>query len=298
MNKAIKKDEEDKDEQPVATPTDLDAIHEKTILDLEAEGQAANKDDEEEEVKDVKPSEDDEEEDDEGDEAEVKDAIIKDKADKDQEVEAEERKKQEESDAEELKPKDIPKVKVKDYDGNVHEFETIDEIPDDFEPSSYKEYGKAIRDLTNRENEVRADQQRIETAKETKERNDRIDRIQAQWNKEIEALVKQGKIAKDEEEKQDMVNEVYKTMTAEMKEGRSVDSFLQAFEITQYRKSAEDKTKRKEELVKQKKARGGKVMSSGGAAPSGQSGVGGKTFEAPPSGVSLDDVHARVLGSL
>jgi hypothetical protein len=290
MTKQINKDE---DEKEVITPTDLDAVHEKAIHDLETG------DSEDDDIKDKGDQDDDDagEVKDKKDEKELEEEEEP-KVDKDQLVKEVDKQPEDEVEDEELKPKEFDKIKVKDYEGNEHEFATIDEVPDDFEPSSYKEWGKAVKELTIREDKVAKEEERINQLKSNRESQERIKKIQEEWDKEIEALTKEGALAKDEAERKEMIDEVYRTMRDEMDAGRRIDSFTQAYEITAYRKFNEDKTKRKQEVVKEKKTRGGRVLSSGGAAPSGNSSNAGKTFEAPPSGVSLDDVHAKVLGSL
>ena len=71
-------------------------------------------------------------------------------------------------------PELLPKVKVKDSEGNIQEFESLEEIPDDFEPFSYKEYGIAVGKLTERAIEQKQKDRDAEQARVDAETHERL----------------------------------------------------------------------------------------------------------------------------
>jgi hypothetical protein len=263
------KKEDDKKEEVVATPTDLEAEHAKAQRLLEEEELKANDEDEEEQDSDdeeLKANDEDEEEQDSDDEEEVKPK-------------------------EDIKADDTPpapqKISVKDSDGKTHEFASLDEVPDDFEPETYKSWGIFVADMAVLEKNRQDDLKSVEELNAKTEREASIKAMQDGWDKEIAEL----KIEKDKADK------VFALMGEELEAGRRIDSFTHAYEIYEYRHREDEVEKKKQEEVVAKKKAGSKVMGSGSGVATDPK-TQGRTIEAPPRGVSLDDVHAKVLGSL
>jgi len=192
----------------------------------------------------------------------------------------------------------IPKVKVKDSEGVVHEFSSTDEIPDDFEPSTYKDFAVATSKLAQREIAVDKAVADDKTDKDEKARLKRIDEVSAGWKQELGKLRESGKIDKDEAKSKDVVDGIYQVMQDEMNAGTPVRNLTQAFEIYQYRESIKKDDERVKSNNDEKKRRGAMVLPGGGANPGKPNPRSGKVFEAPPTGVSLDQVHERTLSQL
>jgi hypothetical protein len=283
------KPNDNEDKKEVITPTDLEEVHAKAVEDIDKEvtDDDADKSEEVSDAKDEEPN----------DEPDTKDEEADDKADEpkpEPKVEVP-TSPEEEPDIVSAVQEKIPKIKVKDSEGKEHEFASTDEIPDDFEPETYKAFAVATSKLAQREIAVEREVKKAQTEKIDKERNERIEKIKEQWDVDLKALVKSGDIPKDEAEQKPVVDGVYKIMQDEMTAGRPVNSFTQAFEIYSYRQSLEDKKKSQEKINDEKKKRGAMILPGGSANP-GKAKT--KVFEAPPSGVSLDQVHEKVLGSL
>lgn len=193
--------------------------------------------------------------------------------------------------------KELPKVVVRDSGGTSHEFETIEDIPDDFEPFSYKEYAIAVNKFTKRELALEDQGRKLEAAKEQDETEKRIKQVQAEWDADIAKLAGEGLLEKDEAKRKQTVDEVFVLMQDAMNKGRSFASFEQAFEVYAYRQGVKDKEVEKAKTIAEKKKRGGMIQGGGSAAvgkPSGSA----KVLEAPPTGLSLDQVHERAMNSL
>lgn len=269
--------DESKDEQELTL--DLDQAHDKAIHELDKEEELdeegdKEKDEDEEKNEEEGPEDKDEEDDDVSEESPA-DSI-------------------DEEEDELVLPIDETKISVKDSDGNVQEFDSLEDIPDDFEPFSYKEFGLAVGKLTERGIERKAAERKAEKDQKAKEKEKRLTKMKKTWDDDLEALIKEGEIDKDDNK--EVVDGVYKVMQEELLADRPASSFRQAYEIYSYRENKKAIAKHKEKLNKEKKARGAKVQpgGSGVSTPSNKS----KVFEAPPSGVSLDQVHEKVLNSL
>lgn len=274
----IKPNEDDKkpEEKPVVTPTDLDAVHEKAQHDI----------DNEEPVDEVVPEEKEE-------------PVIEkpeEKPEEDAPVQVPEEPKEE--------PVVVPpieeepeKVSIKDSDGKIQEFASIKDIPDDFEPFSYKEFAVGINKLTELglEQKQSAKQKAEEDAKA--ERDARIDKIKEGWQKDQDALIKQGLIPAEEEKNQPIIDGVFTVMQEEMNNNGTTLGFKTAYEIYAHRESLKVKDEEIKAKNDEKKRRGAFVQPGGSTTPSAPSKK-GKVFEAPPTGMSLDQVHENVLGSL
>lgn len=271
--------DESKDEQELTL--DLDQAHEKAIHELDKEEEEEEDEEEgEEKDEDKEKNEEDEPKDKEEEEDDVSETPPADSIDEEED--------------ELVLPIDETKISVKDSDGNVQEFDSLEDIPDDFEPFSYKEFGLAVGKLTERGIERKAAERKAEKDQEAKEKEERLTKMKKTWDDDLEALIKEGEIDKDDNK--EVVDGVYKVMQEELLADRPASSFRQAYEIYSYRENKKAIAERKEKLNKEKKARGAKVQpgGSGVSTPSNKS----KVFEAPPSGVSLDQVHEKVLNSL
>lgn len=262
---------------------DLGQAHEKAIHELDKEEELDEEEDKPDDKKDE--GEDEKEDEEQKDESKDKDEDVSEELPADSIDEEED---------ELVLPIDETKISVKDSDGNVQEFDSLEDIPDDFEPFSYKEFGLAVGKLTERGIERKAAERKAEKDQEAKEKEERLTKMKKTWDDDLEALIKEGEIDKDDNK--EVVDGVYKVMQEELLADRPASSFRQAYEIYSYRENKKAIAERKEKLNKEKKARGAKVQpgGSGVSTPSNKS----KVFEAPPSGVSLDQVHEKVLNSL
>lgn len=202
-----------------------------------------------------------------------------------------------ELDTDTLKPGD-GKVAVKSFDGKTYYFNSLDEIPEDFEPSSYKETMRAGKEFARKE---QADEVATETAKVTAqqaEAKQRADDLQESWEKDATTLVQAGVLPNKPDELEAAKEEVYSYIEAEMKKGNIITNFNQAYKAMKYDERIEQDKADQKKSNDLKKKRGGMVQSgSGGSSPSTNSNK-GRTIEAPPAGIGLDAVHNRAIESL
>lgn len=193
------------------------------------------------------------------------------------------------------------KVMVKDIDGETYFFNSIDEVPNDFEPANAKEWGQAVQKMADN---VRAREELKEQSARAQGEQLRLERaqeIRSQWQAEQQDLVNSGDLPKDEKERQAILDGVMGVINGELEKGRAVGSWTQAYEMYQFRQSKEThaatKQAEKEAIDKQNKLkseRGSKIQSGGQAAPSGRPTV----REGIPTGTTLDQVHAAALMDL
>jgi hypothetical protein len=191
-----------------------------------------------------------------------------------------------------------PKVQIKDYEGNVHEFDKIEDVPDDFEPASYKEWGVAVQNFVHKDAAERKQLDAIEKTKADKERIERINEIKAEWDKEVVALTADKRLPEDAKERAKVIDSVYNLMGEENKQGRQIDSFTHAYEIYNYRQGLKQQDDDRQKAIDIKKSKGSMVMSSGSGVSGEAKPKQGRVIEAPPTGISLDAIHENVLGSL
>jgi len=301
-DKSEEKKDETKKEEEVLT---LAQVHDKTVIELENEETKEGDDDGAKDDKDAAGDDDkgdksDAEADKGGDKADAgKDdkadvgASVPDKSVEDSPVPAEPAV---ELDTDTTK-KGPGKIPVKDSDGATHYFNDFDEIPEDFEPATYKEWGRAVQKFTDKGQSDRKEVADAEVKKVENEQATRIQAIKDDWAKDEKSLVDQKLISDDPKERQVVVEAVHAVMNAKLEKGKVVD-FETAFEIYSANKGKEDDKAVVDKKNDDKKKRAGMVAGSGSGAsaskPTGQ----GRTIEAPPSGLSLDDIHNSVLGSL
>lgn len=185
------------------------------------------------------------------------------------------------------------KVAVKDSEGNTFYFNNIDEVPDDFEPASYKEAARMGQEFALKADRDAKAAEAARIEKQTKENQAEIDAVTASWDKDIDTLTKGGVLPADEKEREVRIGDTYAYISKKLADGVVVDSFAEAHKAMMWDRQQEAEAQRKAEAAKLKKEQGGKVM-SGSPASSGKP----KVFQAPPAGVSLDAVHAHHSGLL
>lgn len=270
----------------------LEEVHAKAVHEIEEDDQKENEEEQEqeeeqqeEEPEDSQESEEDSQDDTEEDseEAEVPTVPTEEPEEKADPVQAEQ--------------EEIPKVVIKDSEGREHEFESAEDIPDDFEPFSYKELAVGTTKLAERQARVRQNAIEAEEKEAEKQRTEAIAKTRAKWESELNDLVKAGMLDKDKNKRQADVDGIYTIMQESINEGSTISSFKQAYEIYKYRKSQEKEDKTV--VNEQKKKAGSRVMPGGGSkAPASSKPGGGKVIQAPPSGVSLDAIHDSILSNL
>jgi hypothetical protein len=179
------------------------------------------------------------------------------------------------------------KVAIKNSDGVVNYFNNVDEIPEDFEPATYKEFGKAMVDLTDKRISDKKDAEKREESNRLAESQKEVKSLTDQWDNDITVLTKGGILPEDAVEREKEIGDVYAYMGKKAGDGVLVDSFAEAHKAMKYEQLKEAEKivqKAKDEEVKEK---GGKIMSGNG-------GTSVKTKTEPlPMGVGLDAVHAR-----
>lgn len=308
MSKPPVDDEKPKDDDKEVESTDLNEIHDKVVADL-LEDNGDNEEDEDDsdkdgdaDTKEVKDGDDDS--DGEGDADAGDDKPGDDKPDEDQNPTPKEEPapKAPEPAAEldtDTKKAGKDKIAVKSYEGETLYFNSLEEVPDDFEPASYKEWGKAVQKFTEKEQAERVIAQDEAVRKQKEENDARVKEIKDGWQKDIDQLVADKLMPEDKKERDEISKEVFALMDAELLKGRILD-FAPAFEIYQYRNGSKERDEKIKKQNDEKKKRGSRVQGSGtgGGQGSNKQSTAGRTIEAPPSGLSLDDIHSHTLGSL
>lgn len=256
--------EEIKDEKPKDKPN-LDQVHESEQRKVDAED--AGEDKKEDEKVEEKPEEEVEEVEDKEEE------VIEEKPEKPVKI-------------------DPKKVSVKAFDGKTHQFDSLDEVPDDFEPASYKEWGRAVLDFDRK---AKDDKQQADN--EAKEQLDKDNAkaakdLEKSWETDIKDLAKEGLLPKDLKERGEAAQEVYDYMQSQVDKGVVVNNFREAFKAVSYEKMAKEKADKDKKANDLKKQRGGMVQSGG--APNSRPGV----RRGPPPGVSLDQLHQHTIANL
>ena len=268
-------------EEENVLPVDLDEVHEKNVRELDEEL--------EKELDEVVPK--DEPKDEEPvDEPEDEPVTPEQKP----EVQVPEEVKEEPADVSALE-EELHKVSIRNSDGKVQEFASVDDIPDDFEPYSYKDFAVGVNKLTELAIEKKESAREKARLQEEAEAAKRIDAIKKGWDDEIEVLVKNGSLDKEEATQKAEVDAVFELMVEERGAGRQIESFTQAYEIYQFRKMKKEQQENKQKSNDEKKKYGSRIQPGGSPPPTNTK---GKVFEAPPAGVSLDQVHEKVLGIL
>lgn len=195
------------------------------------------------------------------------------------------------------------KAKFTDAEGNVFHVTDVDQLPDDFEPKSFKDNMKSLQTLSKVQDQAVKDQVAFEDAQAAQGRDQQIKQLTESWNKDIKVLTDTKKLPEAEADRKKVIDGVYSLMQEEMNNGRRIDSFEHAFEIYSFRNPLDtaDKEAARKEKVAEIKAKGSKVMGggpAGGKSTSTKSNYGGRTITAPPPGLTLDDIHMKAVGSL
>jgi hypothetical protein len=193
------------------------------------------------------------------------------------------------------------KVAIKNADGETFYFNSTEEVPDDFEPVSYKALMEGTKALMRKEDSDAqaakdADEQRLadESAKRAKD-------MQDSWDKDVKTLTDDGVFPKDPKENEAMQGEVLDYISDQLKKGRVLTDFSQAYKAMMYDKEQVEKKTETKKKNDTKSKRGSVVQ--GGSGGSGESNQatgrgGGRVLEAPPSGAGLDAVHQRATADL
>lgn len=187
---------------------------------------------------------------------------------------------------------ELPVVKVRDSDGKQHEFTTFDDVPDDFEPFSYKDQALMSAGLTRNELKRDQDVRDLESKKAKADEDRRIKEVQDRWDQEIADLVEEGAFKADDKE---TIGGVYAYMGKKAEEGKVFDSFEHAY-IKYSKEEGLDKTKEtKKQEGADKRAKGAMVAGGGKPAAPQVSPTGNRVFDAPTAGTTLDQVHSKYL---
>jgi hypothetical protein len=297
----------------------LDDVHERVMNDLDQEDpdEGGNDDDK---AKDDAKGDDSGNADDSDDDADASSGEDKDKkgGDADDDTSGKDDSSEEDKDQDKDPPKskvaDPPKIDKPEVDTDItkpgkykqefvdinddkHYVSDLDELPDDFEPKNFKEYGKAIQGVQQKQAEYNRDDYNYRKAEAHKQTDEDLEKLQESWDKDIATLDKDGILPKDKSAKQKEVEAVYDLMEGELKKGNVIDSFKSAHEMYKYREGKKKDAQKKDDQVKDVKKRGSKVM-GGSSAGANTNSSGGKTREAPPQGSSLDDVHEHVMNNV
>lgn len=178
---------------------------------------------------------------------------------------------------------DKDKVAIKAFDGKTFYFNSLDEIPEDFEPANYKALMSGTKALMRKEDADAKTLQESQQKQQQAEVDQRALNLQDRWDKEQKELN-----ITDKKE----VDAVYKYMEKKLQMGVPIESFTEAYKAYNYDKLIKEREDEDKDLADRKKARGSRVQ--GGNSNSN------KPIErqAPPTGLSLDAVHAKALRDL
>ena len=195
------------------------------------------------------------------------------------------------------------KVSIKSADGKTYHFNNLAEVPDDFEPFTYKELMNGVAALNKKEtkDEVVAEAKAEADAKAADEAETlkRTEAMQNEWEADASDLTSAGFFPKDPKKNEAAKEEVYDYIEAELKQGNIFTNFKQAYKSMMFDKDETQKNQDQAKINDLKKERGS-VVQPGGTAPSAPvtNNRRGKVLEAPPSGAGLDAVHTNVINNL
>lgn len=189
------------------------------------------------------------------------------------------------------------KIAVKAFDGSTLYLNSLDELPEDFEPASYKQFGVAVQQLTDKAQSQRFADQAAADLKTEQDAQAAIDAnakaIGVSWNNDIDRLTATGVLPNDEAKRQPILDEVYGYIQDQVNKGVVVDNFEMAYKTVMYDKMVAKQAEDQKKLDAAKKQRGGLVQGGGSAeAPRG------RYVEAPPAGTTLDQVHEKYTHQL
>lgn len=200
------------------------------------------------------------------------------------------------------------KVAIKDADGNTFYFNNLDEVPEDFEPASYKSLMVGTKALLVKEQN---DDQAAKDAKVSEEQAAHLkatEDMQNGWEADATSMVRAGTLPNEPKKLEAVKNKVYDYIESELQtyqktngaEGSIQTSFSTAYKNMMYDEQQAANATKQQEINDAKKKRGGIVQGGSGAdaAPPTAPRGGGRIIEAPPSGVGLDAVHAKATSQL
>lgn len=185
------------------------------------------------------------------------------------------------------------KIAVKNFDGKTYYFNDLDEVPNDFEPESYKAWGVAVDRFTRKslaeESDKAAEEQRLvdETTK------GEIKAMQEGWDGEIKTLTDNKVLPEDPKEREKVTQGVFEYMGERLAAGVIIDSWEEAYKGWSFEQTQKQDDEDQQVNNDKKKKRGALVQAGGTPAPSKP-----KVIEGPPPGVSLDQVHERALRNM
>lgn len=289
---AIANDEPNKDDEVVNTaPLDLESVHEQTVAKLEAEPITEDEEDEPTDTKGTTPPKKSDvanegkpdDEDDAPDEPpapapapKVPEPVVPDKP-----IELNTN----------IEENADGKVAIKDADGKTFYFNNTDEIPDDFEPESYKALMVGTKQLYKKEaSDEQAERERTTSAEQQRQQAE-IDEVTTRWDNEQETMTKAGVLPADEKERETEIGDTYAYISKKLGEGILIESFAEGYKSMKYDQEQEAKAKAAKQRGEDRKTRGSKVMGGGGQTPSVK-----KEVAPLPPGTSLDAVHAHFAG--
>lgn len=289
---AIANDEPNKDDEVVNTaPLDLESVHEQTVAQLEAEPITEDEEDEPTDTKGTTPPK-------KSDVADEGEPTDKDDAPDEPPAPAPTPKVPEQVVPD--KPIELNtnieenaegKVAIKDADGKTFYFNNTDEIPDDFEPESYKALMVGTKQLYKKEaaDEQAEKERRVSTEQQRQQAE--IDEVTTRWDKEQETMTKAGVLPADEKERENEIGDTYAYISKKLGEGILIESFAEGYKSMKYDQEQAAKAKATKQREEDRKTRGSKVMGGGGQTPSVK-----KEVAPLPPGTSLDAVHAHFAG--
>lgn len=189
------------------------------------------------------------------------------------------------------------KIAVRGFDGKTYYFNDLKEVPDDFEPASYKAWGMAVQEFTDKAANDKAHAQADKDLAEqnaAKERQDETAKaIQTSWDTDIKTLTDTKVLPTDQKAREAAVAETYQYIADQLEKGVVIDNFTSAYKSIQYDKMVAKQAEDQKKLDDAKKKNGGMVQPGG--APEAPK---GRMVEAPPAGVGLDAVHQKYTHQL
>lgn len=186
------------------------------------------------------------------------------------------------------------KVSVRDYEGKTHHFNNWEEVPDDFEPASYKEWGVFTDRMNQKLADDRESQRQAERAEAEAENAKQVKELQQSWDGEITSLTNAKVLPTDEKEREAVIDGVYNYMASQLSKGVVIDSWAEAYKGYSWEQMQKENQDKQQQLNDNKKRRGSMVQGAGTPQPSSKP----KIYEALPPGITLDQAHERALESL
>jgi type II secretory pathway pseudopilin PulG len=128
------------------------------------------------------------------------------------------------------------KVKIKGFDDKDYYFNSIDEVPEEFEPKTYKALMVGTQALLIKQQDDARKATDAELQAEQAESQQRAQAMQESWETDAAALSKAGLFPKDPAKLETAKEEVLSYIEAEMNKGNVITSFNQAYKSMMYDK--------------------------------------------------------------